>query len=146
MTRKVALFSLSLVLVLDLSVDAIRQLMFDSLVNIDDTVSAVQGIVSPMYFEASRNILRAPRFGVYQNGWIVSANTQYEPIEVPGEIKDIELQMSNLDQLEYAVRHCVVHAGQHILEGFAPAFEGKHFLLGEHRAHGADFDRLVCFQ
>ena len=61
--------------------------MFESLVNIDDTDTAVQGIVNPIHFEASRNIVRAPRFGVYQNGRIVSANTQYKPIAAPSEIK-----------------------------------------------------------
>ena len=77
----------------EFSVDTVRQMMFNSLVDIDDTESAVQGIVSPMHFEASRNIMRAPRFGIYQNGWIVSANTQYEPIEAPSEIKDIDVQI-----------------------------------------------------
>ncbi|HEU0050299.1 MAG TPA: hypothetical protein VFQ43_22110, partial [Nitrososphaera sp.] len=52
-----------------------------------------QGIVSPVFFEPSRNITRAPRFGIYQNGEIVSANVQFEPISAPNEIKNLQEQI-----------------------------------------------------
>ncbi len=78
----------------DGSVEADRQMLFNTLLNINDTESAVQGVVSSVYFEPTRNIVRAPRFGIYQNGRIVSANIQFEPVTRPNEIRNLDEQIS----------------------------------------------------
>jgi len=59
-------------------VTADRKDMYKALLSMDKAETGAQGIVSPIFFEPSRNITRAARFGVYQNGEIVSANVQFE--------------------------------------------------------------------
>jgi len=70
-----------------------RKELFKSLLSMDDADASAQGIVSPIYFEPSRNTMRAARFGIYQNGEIVSANVQFEPITNPNQIKDLQEQI-----------------------------------------------------
>ncbi|MDX1378802.1 MAG: ABC transporter substrate-binding protein, partial [Anaerolineales bacterium] len=79
----------------DQSIEADRQQIFRSLLDIDDIEDAVQSLVAPAYFEASRNVVRAPRFGMYQSGQIVSANTQFEPITAPNEVITFDEQVAN---------------------------------------------------
>lgn len=79
----------------DNSIGADRQKVLKTLLNIDDPGSAVQGLANTIYFEPSRNVIRAPRFGVYQNGRIVSANIQFDPITAPNEIKNLNAQIEN---------------------------------------------------
>ena len=75
------------------AVTADRKELFKALLSMDDAESSAQGIVSPIFFEPSRNITRAARFGIYQNGEIVSANVQFEPISSPNQIKDLQEQI-----------------------------------------------------
>jgi len=101
------------------SIKTKRQKLFIAILNIDDTESAVQGVVGTIYFEPSRNIIRAPRFGIYQNGRIVSANTQFEPIAAPNEIRDLDEQIENgrivtVDG-RYVYQANVVYAGLDLL-------------------------------
>ena len=104
---------------LDNSIEAERLRIYNALLSIDDTESAVQGIVDATHFEASRNIIRAPRFGIYQNGRVVSANTQYVPIAVPSEVKEIDEQIK-MDRVAtvdggYVYKANVVYAGMDLL-------------------------------
>ena len=100
-------------------VEADRQTTYKALLALDDSQSSVQGIIAPIFFEPSRNITRAARFGVYQNGEIVSANTQFEPISVPGEIKDLQEQIEKGRIMTvngaYAYKANVVYAGVDLL-------------------------------
>ena len=103
----------------DASIKTKRQNLFNAILNIDDTESAVQGVVDSMYFEPSRNIIRAPRFGVYQSGRIVSANTQFEPIAAPNEIRNLNRQVENgrivtVDG-RYVYKANVIYAGLDLL-------------------------------
>ena len=71
-----------------------RDTLHTALIKMDSADDGLQGIVSPVYFDPSRNAPRAARFGIFQNGEIVSANTQFEPIATPNEIKDLQEQIS----------------------------------------------------
>jgi len=71
-----------------------RESIRSALLKMDSANKATQGIISPVYFDPSRNAPRAARFGIYQNGEIVSANTQFEPITAPNEIKDLQAQIN----------------------------------------------------
>lgn len=75
----------------DIATDRIE--VYKALLGMDEAGSGAQGIVSPIFFEPSRNTTRAARFGVYQNGEIVSANVQFEPITNPNEIKNLQEQI-----------------------------------------------------
>jgi raffinose/stachyose/melibiose transport system substrate-binding protein len=85
----------------------------------DDSESSAQGIISPIYFEPSRNVTRAARFGIYQNGEIVSANVQFEPIANPNEIKDLQAQIDSGRIMTvnggYVYKANVVYAGIDLL-------------------------------
>ena len=100
-------------------VESDRQTTYKALLALDDSQSSVQGIIAPIYFEPSRNIIRAARFGIYQNGEIVSANTQFEPITVPGEVKDLQEQIEKGRIMTvngaYAYKANVVYAGVDLL-------------------------------
>ncbi|NWG07889.1 MAG: extracellular solute-binding protein [Chloroflexi bacterium] len=71
-----------------------RDSIHAALLKMDREENGAQGIISPIYFDPSRNIPRAARFGIYQNGEIVSANTQFEPIFAPSEIQDLDEQVA----------------------------------------------------
>ena len=96
-----------------------RQKTYNALLSIDDSPTSVQGIVNPVYFEPSRNIIRATRFGVYKSGKIVSANTQFEPIPAPNEIKNLDTQVEMGRILtvngSYVYKANVVYAGVDLL-------------------------------
>ena len=101
----------------DVEID--RQKTFNALLALDDSQDSVQGIVAPIYFEPSRNVIRVARFGIYQNGEIVSANTQFEPISMPNEIKDLQEQIEKGRIMTvngaYAYKANVVYAGVDLL-------------------------------
>ncbi len=96
-----------------------RQKIYKSLLNMDDVESGTQGVVNPIFFEPSRNITRAARFGIYQDGRIVSANIQFEPITLPSEIKDLQAQVRNgriaTVNGSYVYKANVVYSGVDIL-------------------------------
>jgi len=101
------------------SIDLDREKMYKALLEINSTQNSVQGIINPIYFEPSRNIARAARFGIYQNGKIVSANTQFEPITSPNEIKDLQSQLDSGRIMTvnggYVYKANVVYAGVDLL-------------------------------
>ncbi|HSG45555.1 MAG TPA: ABC transporter substrate-binding protein [Anaerolineales bacterium] len=103
----------------DISIGADRQRLYRALQNIYDTESAVQGVVTPIYFEPSRKVVRAPRFGVYQNGRIVSANTQFEPIAAPNMIRNLDEQVASERIItvdgRYVYKANVIYAGIDLL-------------------------------
>ena len=96
-----------------------RQSLYKALLDMDDAGSSAPGIVSSIYFEPSRNVTRAARFGVYQNGEIVSANVQFEPISSPNEIKDLQEQIKRGRIMTvnggYVYKANVVYAGVDLL-------------------------------
>ena len=96
-----------------------RQKIYNALLAINDSQTSVQGIINPIYFEPSRNITRAARFGIYQNGRIVSANIQFEPISVPNEVKNLQEQLNNGRIMTvngaYVYKANVVYAGVDLL-------------------------------
>ncbi len=96
-----------------------REQIYNELVNMDSVESGVQGISGFIYFEPSQNIRRAPRFGLYQNGEIISANIQFEPVISPGEIDDLAEQVENGRIVtlngDYVYQSNVVYAGIDLL-------------------------------
>ncbi len=96
-----------------------RQKIYKALLNMDKAENSVQGIIAPIFFEPSRNITRAAHFGVYQNGELVSANIQFEPISTPSEIKDLQNQINKGRIMTvnggYVYKANVVYAGVDIL-------------------------------
>ena len=70
-----------------------REKIHQTLLGMDKVDNGVQGLISSIYFESSRSVTRAARFGIYQNGEIVSANTQFEPIQAPNEIRNLQEQI-----------------------------------------------------
>ena len=96
-----------------------RERIYQALLGMDNSEDAVQGIIGPIFFEPSRNISRAARFGIYQNGEIVSANTQFEPISAPNEIRELRDQVRKGRILTvnggYVYRANIVYAGIDLL-------------------------------
>ena len=96
-----------------------RDTLHTVLLKMDRPENGAQGIVSPIYFEPSRNTPRAPRFGTYQNGEVVSANTQFEPIDSPSVIKDLADQVDKGRIMtlngNYVYVSNVVYAGMDLL-------------------------------
>ncbi len=96
-----------------------RDDMYKALLGMDKTETGAQGIVGPIFFEPSRNISRAARFGIYQNGEIVSANVQFEPISAPNEIKNLQEQIKRGRIMTvnggYVYKANVVYAGVDLL-------------------------------
>lgn len=96
-----------------------RETLYKALLAMDDVDASVNGLISPIFFEPSRNILRAARFGVYQKGEIVSANVQFEPIAAPGEINDLQSQIERGRIMTvnggYVYKANIVYAGVDIL-------------------------------
>jgi len=103
----------------EIQVESDRQKIYEGLLDMDDTEDAAQAIVSPIYFEPSQNIKHAARIGIYQNGEIVSANIQFEPVAAPNEIKDLAEQIEKGRILtvngEYVYKANVVYAGMDLL-------------------------------
>ncbi|NWG35794.1 MAG: extracellular solute-binding protein [Chloroflexi bacterium] len=96
-----------------------RELLYKALLAMDDGQTGVQGIINSIYFEPSRNIVRAARFGIYQSGKLISANTQFEPITTPNEIKDLPAQLAKGRIMTvngaYVYKANVVYAGVDLL-------------------------------
>ncbi|HXQ35004.1 MAG TPA: extracellular solute-binding protein, partial [Anaerolineales bacterium] len=96
-----------------------RERIYQALLRMDNAENGVQGIIGPIFFEPSGNISRAARFGTYQNGAIVSANTQFEPISAPNEIRDLRDQVRKGRILTvnggYVYRANIVYAGVDLL-------------------------------
>ena len=100
--------------------EPVQSQVYEALRSMDDVEGAAQGLIDSMYFELSRNVVRAPRFGVYQNGRIVSANTQFEPIVDPNQIKDIDAQIEKGRIMTvdggYVYKANVIYAGVDLLQ------------------------------
>ena len=103
----------------ELLVGSDRQKVYNALLELDEGGRSAPGIVGPVHFEPSQNSPRAPRFGIYQNGEIVSANIQFEPIAAPNEINDLREQIENRRVVtvngDYVYRANVVYAGIDLL-------------------------------
>lgn len=74
----------------ELQVQADRGRIYDALIELNESGQSLPGVLGSLYFEPSQNTSRAPRFGLYQNGQFVSANVQFEPIETPNEIQELD--------------------------------------------------------
>jgi branched-chain amino acid transport system substrate-binding protein len=77
-------------------VQANRAAIYEALTGMDSANTGVEGVAGSLYFETSRNAGRTARFGVYQNGQLISAMTQFEPVPAPELFKREDLQ----EQLE----------------------------------------------
>ncbi|HEY5729678.1 MAG TPA: hypothetical protein VIS72_06470 [Anaerolineales bacterium] len=44
-----------------------RTAICSGLLSMNESQKSVQGVVNSLYFEPSRNIIRAPRFGIYRS-------------------------------------------------------------------------------
>ena len=103
-------------------VQANRELIFGALQNMDSPANGPQGIIGPLYFDPSRNIVSSARFGVYQNGQLVSAMTQFEPIDSPELLKrdDLKAQLENQHIItvngKYVYVANVVYAGVDLID------------------------------
>lgn len=76
----------------DSDIQSNRGNLYQEMRKMDSAASGAQGIVGPLYFDPSRNVVGTARFGVYQNGQLISAMTQFEPISLPEQFKRQELQ------------------------------------------------------
>ena len=76
----------------DGDVQSNREKLYESLRGMDSPATGAQGIVGALYFDPSRNAVGTARFGIYQNGQMISAMTQFEPISSPGQFKREELR------------------------------------------------------
>lgn len=96
-----------------------REKIARALAGMNTLGSSAQGVVGPVYFEPSQNIQRAPRFGIYQNGQLVSASIQFEPVEALNDIKDLpaEIQQARILTVngDYVYRSNVVYVGMDLL-------------------------------
>jgi len=103
----------------EIQVQADRVKVAQALAEMNTLESSAQGVVGPVYFEPSQNIQRAPRFGIYQNGQLVSASIQFEPVEVLSDVKDLanEIQRARILTVngDYVYRSNVVYVGIDLL-------------------------------
>lgn len=76
----------------DSDIKSNRAKLYESLRAMDSPATGAQGIVGPLYFDPSRNAVGTARFAVYQNGQMISAMTQFEPISSPGQFEREELR------------------------------------------------------
>lgn len=104
----------------DLPVEVKRQNIYNALLDMDDAESGTTGIVGPIFFDPSRKVPRAARFGIYQNGEIISANVQFEPISAASEIRDLpeQLQRERIITVNgnYVYKANIVYAGVDLIE------------------------------
>lgn len=75
----------------DSDIQSNRGKLYEALRSMDSPATGVPGIVGPLYFDPSRNAVGTARFGVYQNGQLISAMTQFEPIRAPEQFEREEL-------------------------------------------------------
>jgi len=103
----------------DAAVD--RASVFAELSRMETSETGVRGITGPIYFNLLHNVARAPRFGIYQNGEIVSAMIQFDPIAAPEQMKPDELKdQVNKGRImtvdgKYAYEANIVYAGTDII-------------------------------
>ena len=71
--------------------------VFNELSNMESSETGVRGLAGPIYFDLSHNVARSPRFGIYQNGDMVSGMIQFIPITRPEQFKadDLNKQIDN---------------------------------------------------
>lgn len=102
-----------------IQVESDRAMTYRALTAMDNPSSSALGVVGPIYFEPTRNIRRAPRFGIYQNGELVSASIQFEPVVALSEIRDLPREIERRRILtvngDYVYRSNVVYVGIDLL-------------------------------
>ncbi len=69
-----------------------RAAIYQALAGMDSPNTGIQGVAGSIYFDPGRNAVRSARFGVYQNGQLISAMTQFEPVPAPEQFKREDLQ------------------------------------------------------
>jgi branched-chain amino acid transport system substrate-binding protein len=103
----------------EIQAQADREKIARALAGMNALESSAQGVIGPVYFEPSQNIQRAPRFGIYQNGELVSASIQFEPVVTLSEVKDLAGEIGRGRVLtvdgEYVYRSNVVYVGIDLL-------------------------------
>lgn len=65
-----------------------RNGIYQALVGMDGSKVGVQGLTGRIYFDPTHKTVRGPHFGIYQNGQMVSAATQFEPVTNPEQEKN----------------------------------------------------------
>jgi len=68
-------------------VKANREVIYQALLGMDSPTTGIQGVADSIYFDPSRNTVSTARFGVYQNGQLISAMTQFEDVVAPEPIQ-----------------------------------------------------------
>jgi len=86
--------------------------VYQRLVAMDNPKLAIQGLTGRIYFDPGRRTVRGPRFGIYQNGQLISATTQFEPVTDPGQMKNGKVVTVNGENV-FMVN--VVYAGIDVL-------------------------------
>ncbi len=103
----------------EIQVEADRKKTYDGLTALDGPSASALGVTGPVYFEPSQNVRSAPRFGIYQNGELISASIQFEPIESLSEIRDLPGEIERRRILtvngDYVYRSNVVYVGIDLL-------------------------------
>ena len=96
--------------------------IYNELAGMETPETGVRGIGGPVYFDLSHNVARSPRFGIYQNGDVISAVIQFIPITRPEQFKadDLKKQIENgrittVDG-KYAYVANIVYAGMDIID------------------------------
>jgi branched-chain amino acid transport system substrate-binding protein len=69
-----------------------NETIFTELSKMETPETGVRGLAGSIYFDLSHNVARSPRFGIYQNGNIVSGMIQFIPITRPEQFKTDELK------------------------------------------------------
>jgi len=70
-----------------------RAALLKTILGMTDPQRAAYGVVGPLYFERDGNAPRQVVFSVYQNGHLVPAPIQFEPIPLPGNIYNLKQQI-----------------------------------------------------
>jgi len=73
-------------------IQARREAIYQALSAMDSPATGTQGIAGQLYFDPSGNALSTARFGFYQNGQLISAMTQFEPVPAPEQLERKNLQ------------------------------------------------------
>lgn len=71
-----------------------RAAVADGLFGMVSKTNAIPGVTGPIVFDADGNIDHPARIGIYANGKIISAMTQFEPISQPAKIKNLDEMIS----------------------------------------------------
>ncbi len=91
-----------------------------ALLRLSNPETAIEGVTGPIYFNHSHTALRGTLFGVYQNGYLISAPVQYKPILLPETISNLAEQ-EDLGHIitvdgERVYKTNIVYAGVDIIE------------------------------